>query len=383
MTNIQVIDPRNIAVVDNPTRGPEPGWNTTGTGQVDLTVSEATNLADKPFVVYHPDFLKVIGDNPQLKVVAKEDSFPFAHEAGVWIPSTREVFFTSNQYKSNPNQKRKQISICKIKIPENPEDGPYKWGIVKPTPDIPGGNGGTSYNGGALICQQGVGDVSGALVFLEAKPPYKSSVVLNNFHGRPFNAPNDVVVLPLDGSIWFTDPDYAEIQGLRDVKKLPNQVYSYSPKTGTLRVVVDGISNPNGIAFSHDYKTLYVTQTRAFDGIGGVLDDAEGTIYAFDLIQSPGSSNPDRPYVAVNKRLFAFADTAAPDGIKVDTYGNVYSGCLDGIHVWNPDGVLIGKILVPNGIANFVFTDPGRILLFNENRILEASIAAKGALETL
>jgi len=84
----------------------------------------------------------------------------------------------------------------------------------------------------------------------------------------------------------------------------------------------------------------------------------------------------------VNRRLFAMADTGIPDGIKCDTDGNVYSGCGDGLNIWSPGGVLLAKILIDGGIANFCFGRNGQVFLLNENRLWRLQLAKdrKGAL---
>lgn len=92
--------------------------------------------------------------------------------------------------------------------------------------------------------------------------------VVTNFHGRDFNSVNDVVVAK-DRAIWFTDPSYGHGQDFRQRPRLPNQVYRYEPRTGDLRVVADGLGMPNGIAFSPDEGTLYVTDTDLIHGDGG------------------------------------------------------------------------------------------------------------------
>jgi len=80
--------------------------------------------------------------------------------------------------------------------------------------------------------------------------------------------------------------------------------------------------------------------------------------------------------------MFAMADTGAPDGIKCDSKGNVYSGCGDGLNIWAPTGELIGKIVIPGGVANFCFGRPGEIFLFNETKFYVANISpdTRGAL---
>lgn len=98
--------------------------------------------------------------------------------------------------------------------------------------------------------------------------------------------------------------------------------------------------------------------------------------YAFDVVYHHG-----QPFLT-NRRVFAMSDNGIPDGIKCDLEGNVYSGCGDGIHVWSPGGVLLGKMLIPGGVANFCFEKPGKILALNENRLWRVSFApsCRGAL---
>lgn len=98
--------------------------------------------------------------------------------------------------------------------------------------------------------------------------------------------------------------------------------------------------------------------------------------YAFDIKMYSG-----QPFL-INRRLFAMADTGIPDGIKCDVHGNVYSGCGDGVNIWSPGGVLLAKILVDGGVANFCFGRDGQMFLLNENKLWRAQIApeTKGAL---
>lgn len=77
------------------------------------------------------------------------------------------------------------------------------------------------------------------------------------------------------------------------------------------------------------------------------------------------------------------ADTTIPDGIKYDLVGNVYSGCGDGVNVWSPGGLLLGRILVKGGVANFCFGRDGEMFLMNENRLYRARLTGgttKGAI---
>lgn len=69
------------------------------------------------------------------------------------------------------------------------------------------------------------------------------------------------------------------------------------------------------------------------------------------------------------------ADGLLPDGIKCDTDGNVYSGCADGISVWSPGGVLLGKVVIPGGVANFCFGNRGFLYALNETRLWRVELA--------
>lgn len=75
-------------------------------------------------------------------------------------------------------------------------------------------------------------------------------------------------------------------------------------------------------------------------------------------------------------------DKGIPDGIKCDMNGNVYSGCGDGVNIWSPGGVLLGRILVEGGAANFCFGKRGEIFILNEHRLWRAQLGenVRGAL---
>lgn len=80
-----------------------------------------------------------------------------------------------------------------------------------------------------------------------------------------------------------------------------------------------------------------------------------------------------------NRKTFAYVASGVPDGVHCDSKGNVYAGCGDGIHVWNPSGTLIGKIYLGTGAANFQFAGDGRLVIMAETQLYYATLAAKGA----
>ena len=140
---------------------------------------------------------------------------------------------------------------------------------------------------------------------------------------------------------WITD---AHEQGLTDTKTIGDWVWRVDAKSQTSAVVADGFSRPNGIVFSPDQKTVFVTDSGFATGRGGpdALDPAgPRSVYAFDVY--------NRGRQLKNRRLIYVADRGIPDGIKVDAWGRIYTGCLDGVHVLSRDGLLLGKIKLKPG----------------------------------
>ncbi|KAK4978515.1 hypothetical protein LTR66_010545 [Elasticomyces elasticus] len=321
------------------------------------------------FAIYHPDFMSIIGAGPEA-TVALEAEHPFAHEAGVYIPKDESVFVTSNKYVPS-GASEGTIVVSKLSRDSNGD-----WTKHELSTGVSMGNGGVNYEDGIIFCDQGSGNRLGGLVYMKSQAPYATGVMLDNYHGRAFNSVNDVVVATSDGTIWFTDPIYGFEQGFKGKPQLPCQVYRFDVETGDVRVMADGFGRPNGICFSPDEQTVYITDTDCVHGDGTTDPMRASTIYAFDLVERNGS-----PFLS-NRRLFAMADVGIPDGIKCDLEGNVYSGCGDGVNVWNTGAVLLGKIMIPGGVANFCFGRKGEMFLLNETRFWVVRIAnhVQGAL---
>ncbi|KAI6397413.1 hypothetical protein MCOR24_009025 [Pyricularia oryzae] len=317
------------------------------------------------FKVYSEQCNPIFGTSPSLELLYENPEYPFAHEAGVFIAQDNTLFVTSNQFK-DPATGQRTIKITRVCLPADRKCASVVCEEVE-APDVPMANGGVNYRDGILFCAQGTLTSAGGLVLMEAKPPHKCSSIISSFHGRPFNSVNDVVVHS-DGSLWFTDPIYGYEQGIRPKPRLPSQVYRFEPATGSIRAMADGFQRPNGICFSPDEKTVYLTDTDWIHGDGTTDDARVSHIYAFDVTLYSG-----QPFLT-NRRLFAMADAGVPDGIKCDTQGNVYSGCGDGVHIWSPGGVLLGKILVDGGVANFCFGVRGELFLLSEHKIWRAQL---------
>lgn len=169
--------------------------------------------------------------------------------------------------------------------------------------------------------------------------------IVSSFDGVAFNSPNDVVVGP-DGAIWFTDPPYGIIfpnEGHPGVREYEDHyVFRHDMATGTTRPVITDIEEPNGLAFSPDGTTLYVADSSALTGENG---SGNSWIRSYDVHGSR----------CKNGRLFAQMAVGVPDGLRVDTAGNVWTSAGDGVHVYAPNGEHLGHIAIPETVANLCF----------------------------
>jgi gluconolactonase len=174
------------------------------------------------------------------------------------------------------------------------------------------------------------------------------TVLADRYEGKRLNSPNDVVVQS-NRAIWFTDPPFgilSDYEGHKaDAELDKNYVFRIDGATGTLRAVVDDFVRPNGLAFSPDEKLLYIADSHPTKRHMRVFDVTDaGTL--------------------TNGRLFAECKAGRFDGFRVDDAGRIWTSTDEGVHCYDPDGTLIGKILVPEILSNVVFGGAKRNRLF-------------------
>jgi gluconolactonase len=179
------------------------------------------------------------------------------------------------------------------------------------------------------------------------------TVLADSYQGKRLNSPNDVVVRS-DGSVWFTDPTYGIMSNYEGYRADPEQesrnVYRLDPQTSEIDAVVTDFGQPNGLAFSPDETILYVADSSSSHD-----PDRPRHIRAFDVVDGRKLAN---------SREYCTIDTGLPDGFRVDVYGNVWTSAGDGVHCFGPEGKLLGKILIPQTVANVTFGGPRRNRLF-------------------
>ncbi len=205
-------------------------------------------------------------------------------------------------------------------------------------------NGNTVDREGRLVtCEQGNRRVT------RTEPDGRTTVIADRFAGKRLNSPNDAVVRS-DGSIWFSDPDFgitSDYEGIRADPEIGGcHVYRADPATGEVRLVADGFGAPNGLVFSPDERQLYVSDTRS------------GCIRVFE-VRADGTLDDGRVFAEVKD------DDSRFDNIRFDDGGRLWAAAMaGGVHCYDPDGTLIGRLRVPEPVSNIAFGGPKNNRLF-------------------
>ena len=167
---------------------------------------------------------------------------------------------------------------------------------------------------------------------------------VDKYNGKALNSPNDMLYAA-DGALWFTDPPYFfndPVAGMTDATKVKgtqktNNVYRY--KDGKLTAVITDLARPNGLAFSPDGKTFYVDNT-----------EPKAQLYRYDVGADGKLSN--------RKLMFDWTSdkgAGVPDGMKVDSKGNIWITGEGGIRIISPAGKVLGQLVLPEVAANLAF----------------------------
>lgn len=247
------------------------------------------------------DISKIITADAKVELLASNMKFT---EGPVWMPKENRVIFSDI-----PNSKLMQWSRARG---------------LKEFRDVEQSNGNIlDQEGRLLTCQHAGRNIT------RTEENGEITVILDQFEGKKFNSPNDIAQHS-DDSIWFTDPSY----GLRGkAGELDGRwVFRHDLKTNKTTIIYKGFDMPNGIAFSPDFRTVYISDT------GKV-----GIIRAFAV---KGDTIIQKPLFEIPIRC---------DGMCIDTEGNIYTTAKGGIHIFDQSGKKIGLIPVPEQPANVCF----------------------------
>jgi gluconolactonase len=170
------------------------------------------------------------------------------------------------------------------------------------------------------------------------------TVIADRYEGKRLNSPNDVAVKS-DGSVWFSDPAYgieSDYEGHKATSEIGAcHLYRVDPRSGECRIAADDFVRPNGLAFSPDESRLYVSDTGVSEERG-----KQRHIRVFQVAEDGSLDGGE---------VFATCTAGVFDGFRFDDEGRLWTSAGDGVHCYEADGTLIGKVLVPETTANVVF----------------------------
>ena len=373
------------------------------------------------------DFDRLIGSSAAMrKLLVDSSGQQTFHEAGIYLSQHDKVYLSSNRLQDAQHGQRALIvGVPLNQIPAASTDARSRDGIlpelsaeqqsklwsaleiIEQLPDhLAMPNGATNWDHDHILwCEQGLDsrNVASTLV-IHSINDHTTKSALREYEGKPFSSLNDVVRHPTTGCVFFTDPDYGVEQSFKSHQKqyAPNGVYVWNPKTDQVKLLdASNYVKPNGVTFvpapANDGSGLLITtDTGRFrfhrnDSMGDfyVDDNGPSLLYSYK-VHADSASNDGLPAVDVaSRREFAQSTSGVPDGIHVDTEGNVWAGHGNGVHVYKPQadggGKLIGKFVLPGGkgVANFCWagktgTGQYRQLLFAEDELWEVTIGVNG-----
>ena len=206
------------------------------------------------------------------------------------------------------------------------------------------------------------------------------TVLAQEWQGKPLNAPNDAVVHPEDGAIWFTDPGYGSLmnyEGNKGTLHIKEAVYRIDAQSGKMDKVTDDIHKPNGLCFSPDYNRLYVADTGASH-----YPHAPKNIKVWDIVDQARLAN-GREFTSMEKD----GKAGFADGIRADVDGNIWASAgwvgdgYDGVHVFAPNGDRIGQIRLPEICSNVCFggTKRNRLFMTGSQSLYAVYVETQGA----
>jgi gluconolactonase len=282
-------------------------------------------MTPNPFYeAFHPDFQQVVGSMTERDHLAAGMLFT---EGPVWVEQDSSVLFTD--------------------IPNN--------AIMRYHHD----NGLSVWNPNAHFAIGLTLDRAGRLIACEHSTrrltryePDGRVTILASHHGAfVLNSTNDVCVRS-DGAIFFTDPPFGvraedgQLHGYQQAMEYSGcYVFRVTDDPTAPQVVTSDIYRPNGLCFSPDERTLYVADSS----------ERYHQVYALTMQEDDTAHDP---------RVFAVMPAGVPDGMRVDTEGRLYVAGLDGVYVYAPDGIALGKLLVPEMVTNLCFGGTGRSTLY-------------------
>ncbi|UOR05186.1 SMP-30/gluconolactonase/LRE family protein [Hymenobacter aerilatus] len=312
---------------------------------VSATAQSSPNLTKGRIVRQDPSLDQLLGSDAKIEIVGSG----FVHiEGPLWVADSSMLLFSDTKSRTIYRWSE-QKGLSKF-LENSGYTGRMPYG------EEPGSNGlALDGKGNLLLCQHG--DRRIAMLPLSQKSGLLT--LTDRYDGKRYNSPNDVLAHPTNGAIYFTDPPFGlpqqEKDPLREISV--SGVYRRDAK-GRITQEVTDLSKPNGLAFTADGRTLYVSNA----------DSLRPVIMQYD-VRSNGKLSNGRVFFDM-ATLPKVRPKELPDGLKVDQAGNVYATGPGGVSILSPAGKLLGTLDPGEVAANCAWGDDGRTLYITANTFL-------------
>jgi len=286
-----------------------------------------------------PDFDLIVNKNAKVEIIAEDLDWS---EGPLWIDSLKMLLFSdvpANTVYKWTQEKGKEVYLT----PSGYTDTIKRGGET-------GSNGLLlSPTGKLVLCQHGNRQIAEMLPDISHPAP-QFRTLADTFQGKKFNSPNDAV-FKKNGDLYFTDPPYGLERNMQDsLKEIPFQgVYLVKP-SGEVKLLLDSITRPNGIALTPDEKTLIVANS----------DQNRLRWYAYDIM----GDSLIRGRVFYDATAVAGSQPGSADGLKIDKNGNIFATGPGGIWVFNRKGKVLGKIKIADVPTSNCALTPDQRTLF-------------------
>ncbi|TKA59720.1 hypothetical protein B0A55_12897 [Friedmanniomyces simplex] len=320
----------------------EPFVSTTFGNRTSSTSRAIDAARNDSFVAYDDEFLRIIGDDPQVSLLATSSNknISYAFEGGTWVPETNQIWFTAYLDPTPGYLSVLDLNTSTVFRPN-----------ITPSGILPNPNGAYYFDGKVYVTTFGDLETTPAIVAIDPFT-YHAEEVVNSYFGLPLNGPDDVTVAVsrttgqecVFFSDFFLNEEGIGVATYPGPSELPYFVWRYTSHDQNLKPVIGplDIQDPNGLAVDPTNSFLYVTDgphSAVFQTPTNHTLPSFAGIYQYDL----GGADGCTPQ---NKRLFAFARQGFANGIKVDNAGRVWTAEYEGVVVRNGT---TGKVL---GIFN-------------------------------
>ena len=299
---------------------------------------------------FNPKLNEIISENPPFEIIAEGLTWS---EGPLWVEKEKMLLFSD--VPNNIIYKWTKEKGKKVYLTPSGYTGTIKRGGET-------GSNGLLLNtkGQLILCQHG----DRRMALMDAplqKPAPKFITLANQYKGKKFDSPNDAVVRS-NGDIFFTDPPYGLEKNIRDPnKEAPYQGVYKRAANGTVTLLTDSITRPNGIAFFPGEKRLLIANS----------DGKKPIWYVFDIGKNDALVNGRIFYNAIQESK---TERGAPDGLKIDGKGNVFATGPGGVWIFNSAGTLLGKIKVNDLTSNCSLSKDGWLYVTANKRVIRVKL---------